>query len=61
MPSSTSSYHYFPSAINYCDLHCLNMKGSFLTWTNSWGQLDPRDHVEAQLDRALCSKDWLSH
>jgi len=37
------------------------MTGSLLTWTNSRGWPDPRDHIEALFDRAFFSEDWPSH
>jgi len=59
--SSASSRQDFLSTVNDYIHHCLNMRGSFVTWTNSRGRLDPRDHVEAWLDRALYFEYWLSY
>jgi len=57
-PLSVTSWQDFFLDVDDC-VHCLDIGGSFFTWTNSWDWLNLRDHV--WLNRALCSEDWLSH
>ncbi|KAK0572671.1 hypothetical protein LWI29_035148 [Acer saccharum] len=59
-PLPLSSCQDFLSVVDDCHLHCMDMTGSFYTWTSARGQTGINSRVKARLDRALCSNGWLA-